>query len=171
MEKRLRFMPLMVIILVFMAGFLLLRVVSLRNQSPWTEQEIKEGCALTPAKGRSNGIDNTLQLGWDSSHHFYAVEGEEGVGIVDARNGRCCVLGITGAWFDGAFQHDTYDLSFHNQYGWATTASLDLRRWEVSTSVSGACFQWMSCRPLDPPQISVLGHCDSAHVYGPAGLD
>ncbi|HEX3053458.1 MAG TPA: hypothetical protein VHP83_22555 [Aggregatilineaceae bacterium] len=172
MKKKLKFKLLKDIIVIFLIGFLLFRVVSACNPlPPWTEHEIEERCALTPIHGLSNGIDNYLQSGWDSSHHFYATEGIEAIGIIDPHNGRCCTLGIYGAWFRAAFDKDTYDVYFHNQYGWSATTSLNLQRWEVTTIVSGSCFQWMGCRTLDPPQVTVLGYCDPKQVYDPAGLD
>lgn len=88
---------------------------------------------------------------------------------MDPRHGRCCVLGIRSAWFDGAFGKDTYDIHFHNQYRWSATTSLNLKRWEVSTIVYGSCFQWMSCWTHDPPQVTVLGQCEPEQIYGPYG--
>jgi hypothetical protein len=63
------------LIIVFLSGFLLIWLVSKRSSlHPWTEQEIEDRCGLTSFHGLSNGIDNRLQLGWDSSHHYYVAE-------------------------------------------------------------------------------------------------
>ncbi|CAG0969891.1 hypothetical protein ARNL5_01599 [Anaerolineae bacterium] len=162
MSKSLKFKALMVTILVFIVGFLLLQAVS-KPLSP--EQKMMQRCGLTQPKGYSRAHDHRLQLGWDSSHRFYVLEGEEGVGIVDTHNGQCCVFGIVKPWFDGAFTNDTYSIRFHNQYGWSTTTSLDLRRWEVSID-PGECFQGANCSPADPPQIVNLGYCEPKRPYG-----
>ncbi len=158
------------IVLILMVGGFLLWVVS---KPLSTEQNMLRRCGLTQNKSRSyfNSNDHPFQSGWDASHRFYVVKGTKEVGIVDSQKGQCCVLSAMGNWAEGAFTNDTYDIRYHNQYGWYSTTSLDLQLWEVSTSVSGECPIGIGCRHIDPPRITNLGQCQSNQVYEPAGLN
>lgn len=156
------------IITVILTGFFLVWAVpACNNEAPWTERDVVKRWGPTPI---DRPATNYLQYGWDSTHHFYAASAPGGITIVDRLNKRTCTLSTAASSLDAKFDTNTFEVYARNQYGWSTTTSLDLQKWEVTTTVYGSCFQWMSCRLVDPPQVTLLGYCDPRQVYELAGL-
>ena len=114
------------------------------------------------------------EFGWDPTGRFYAAVSDErganiNITIVDRLHARWCTLG-TANWTQAQFDTGSYGVYVWNQYGWNATTSLNLETWEVTMTIRGSCFQWMSCQRLDPPQVIGPEYCDPDQVYGPGGL-
>ena len=138
----------------------------------WTPQDV-ESRWHNPAPDTASG-PYWIRFGWDATRRFYAAVPTQGgnytnVTIVDRINGRWCTLG-TANWVQAEFGTDSYEVHTWNQYGWDTTTTLDLDTWEVTQTIGGSCFQWMSCQQIDPPHVIGPEFCDPDRVHGPGGL-
>ena len=125
----------------------------------WTRSAVEATWIPSPTSALAI---NRFDQGWDRAVRFYAAVNQSDLIIVDRLNGRSCNLGSgpsasTGAWvYDGFFGAITYDYWVRSQYGLDVDNRLDLETWQVTTTVSGDCFDMgsMSCSVVDPPRVS-----------------
>lgn len=151
----------------FLCAVLLWPSKCTQEPSEWTREYVESRWELR----ESIGIYR-MSYGWHPSQEFYATQYEGAIVVVDRLNKRWCKLG-RGNWATAGWSDPTegvYSIYSWNQYGWSTYTSLNLSSWEVTITVHGSCFQWMSCTPLDPPRVEFLGYCQPNQTYGPGGI-
>jgi hypothetical protein len=143
----------------------------------WTQEYVEQRWGQPPTPRPPDyvpGREGYYTFGWDASGRFYAVPDDRhsssGVTIVDRVNARWCTLGTAGVFRGGNFGSGHYVVGFNNQYGWSSATSLDLSSWEVTITTWGACYQWMSCHRVDPPETQEYGYCDPDKNYWPGGM-
>jgi hypothetical protein len=168
------FRPRKIYIVACLIIFLFLLSVATDCQNSWTQECIERRWPQAPPPPTVYDIYAQyfyVHAGWsDPNGRFYAAQNldEHTITVVDRLNKRWCRLG-TSSWMWARFFNDSYEVHVSSQYGLSATTSLNLSSWEVSNTVSGACFQVMSCSRVDPPEITSPGYCDPDQIYGPAG--